>query len=100
MKESILQRKIRKSLVDEFGGYWYKVHGGQFQNSGLPDIVGCLQGQFYGIEVKQPGKVATLLQQVTLNALKDQGAITGVVHSISEAISLVATTRSLQSRVD
>ena len=89
MKEAELQRRIRKRLTEEFGGKWVKIHGNRFQSAGLPDIVGCLHGQFYGMEVKQPGKGPTPIQAVFLEELTAQGAVAGIVHSIDEAVALV-----------
>ena len=33
-----------------------------YGKSGVPDIVGCLYGAFFGIEVKRPGKEPTAIQ--------------------------------------
>lgn len=94
MKESQLTTKIRKAL-DEQGGSWFKVHGGQFQRAGLPDIIGCLDGQFVGLEVKRPGRPHPLtpLQEATLEWLHISGAVSAVVESVDEALELVRVLR-------
>jgi len=60
---------------------------------GIPDIIGVigpkfrnksLAGKFIGVEVKQPGKKATDLQERFINDLKEHGAIVNVIHSIEE----------------
>ncbi len=88
--ESRLQRKIRKALESVYpGSFWFKVHGGPFQKAGLPDLIGCVQGQFVALEIKQPGKHPTVLQQrIILRILAADGAATSVT-SIDEAIQYV-----------
>lgn len=89
MNEAQLTLKIRKRLKAEYGGVWKKIHGSRFQSAGLPDIVGCLKGQFYAIEVKMPGKELTPLQRLTLQEFEDEGAITGVAFSVEDALEIV-----------
>ena len=88
--ETRLQQRIRKLLIKEVGGKWFKVHGSMFQESGQPDIIGCVDGQFYGFEVKVPlkGKPSEI-QLETLAEWRDQGAIACIVESPSQAVSLV-----------
>lgn len=53
-KESKIQRRIREHLEKTVGGFWFKSHGGPFQMSGLPDLIGCVEGLYFGFEVKVP----------------------------------------------
>lgn len=92
--ESRLVKEILLSLRREYpSSFWTKIHGGAYQRVGLPDIIGCVQGRFVGIEVKLPGKEATLtaLQGYTLDALVNAGAIAGMVTSKEQAIELIET---------
>ena len=91
MHESVLTRRVISGLKKEYGGSWHKIHGSPYQRAGLPDIIGCLKGQFFGIEVKMPGNRPTDLQRATLEKLASDGAVCGIVHSLSEAQSLVGT---------
>jgi hypothetical protein len=50
-----LQTKVLAFLRGH-GGYWLNISPGPFSRSGVPDILGCYKGQFYGIELKQTGK--------------------------------------------
>jgi len=50
--ESKVQRQIRRALEQEFGGVWFKVHGGMYQQPGILDLIGCLYGYHFEIEVK------------------------------------------------
>jgi Holliday junction resolvase len=66
---------IRRVLEKSFpGGYWRKIHGGMFQ-AGLPDLVGCVEGLFFGFEVKMDNEDATELQKEELEAIRDGGGI-------------------------
>lgn len=52
MLEKQVENKIKKWL--EQNNHWYfKVHGGAFQKTGVPDIIACVKGKFVAIEVKR-----------------------------------------------
>ena len=82
---------IKKALDRKYGGVWYKIHGGPYQEAGIPDIVGCCQGHFFGLEVKRPEKRKNVSQQQVyqLDRLKKAGAIVAVVTSVEEAVKVV-----------
>ena len=93
--ESRLQRKIQKELKKAFpGSYWRKIHGGQFQRKGIPDLLGCVQGRFFGLEVKCPedGEPPTDLQESNIKQIKKAGGGACVVTSPEEAIDAVRRT--------
>ena len=98
--ESRLQRKIHQTLEKEIGGFWFKVHGGPFQRSGLPDLIGSVDGLFFGLEVKCPdGDEPTPLQKKTLKQIKEKGkGIAVVVTSPQEALDIVQSVRQLSKR--
>ena len=87
--ESRLQRKIVEILKTEVGGWWTKVHGGPYQVSGIPDLLGCVNGRFISLEVKRPGNKPTVRQLYVIQALQDNGAVAGIVHSPEEALALL-----------
>lgn len=44
-----------KAYIKGCGGLCYKIHGGDlYQESGIPDLLCCWGGLFFGIEVKDP----------------------------------------------
>ena len=89
--ESRLQNKIRQDLEKEFpGSWWRKIHGGPYQKKGIPDLLGCVEGNFFGIEVKCPkGSPATDLQQAVLKQIDKAGGCSCIVTSSKEAIDVV-----------
>jgi hypothetical protein len=83
--ESKLQREIRKHLKENYGGFWFKTHGSMFQMTGLPDIIGCLNGLFIGIEVKWPGKDLQPQQRTVSRMIKRAGGICFRAFSVDSA---------------
>lgn len=94
--ESKLQKKIRSQLEKVVGGFWRKVWGGPYQAVFL-DLIGCVDGLYFELEVKVPGKEhnTSALQDLTIKDIRKAGGVTGVVSSPQEAIQLV---RKAQAR--
>ena len=72
MKEQTIQRKIIKYLESQ-GCYVVKVIAAS--KSGVPDIVGCYEGVFFGIEVKTPTtrNNVSKLQEYNLDKIRQAG---------------------------
>lgn len=90
MRESTLRTKIVRKL-NSYSGWWVVTHGEMFQETGLPDIVGCYAGKFYGLEVKIPTKLHTLTarQSRVLGRIRDEGGRATIVTSVDEAMNFV-----------
>lgn len=89
-EESRLQLRVRKQLETDVGGWWFKVHGGPFQVAGLPDLIGCVDGMFFGFEVKTATGSTSKLQDYTLEQMRERGgAHVYVVTSPEEAVRYV-----------
>ena len=91
VKEKTIVKSIRRFLDQAYPGVWYKIHGGPYQEAGIPDIVGVHKGRFCAFEVKRPKRMdkVTINQQYQLDRLKKAGAITGVVTSVEEVRSIM-----------
>lgn len=66
---------------------------GTIYQAGLPDIVVQLRrppGRALWLEVKQPGKKATKLQEATMAEIRAGGGAAGVVYSADEAMAAIA----------
>lgn len=59
--ESYEKDEIKKFLRSIRAWYFMPLMAG-FGKSGVPDIVACIKGTFWGIEVKRKGKTPTVLQ--------------------------------------
>lgn len=82
MEKSIVNGII-KYLNGLPGCHAVKTHGSAF-SGGQPDVDVCYHGQTIKLEVKRPGKKATVLQEAVLAQWKAAGAIVAVVTSVDE----------------
>lgn len=75
--------KVKRVVVAQLKAlgayYFYPVTGG-FGASGVPDIVGCYEGRFYGIECKAGKNKPTPLQLKNLLLIQSAGGIAAVVN--------------------
>lgn len=84
ISEKTIENEIKKWL-DSQKHWYFKVHGGIFQKSGVPDIIACIQGRFVGIELKKSkGGVISILQEKQMELIRDSGGITGVARSLED----------------
>jgi len=77
--EAKVKRKITAKLKDMGAYYFYPMTGG-YGRSGVPDIVGCHRGMFFGIEVKAGKNKPTALQMKNLREIEAQGGLAIVVN--------------------
>lgn len=61
-RESALVGRITRVLDSTPGCYHRNIHGDQY-HSGIPDIIGCLHGFFFAIEIKQDGLKPSKIQK-------------------------------------
>ena len=89
------EAKVKKVVVNQLRNlgayYFYQVTGG-YGRSGVPDIVGCYKGKFFGIECKAGKNTPTPLQQINLDDIEKQNGIALVVneknmHSVRDLIT-------------
>lgn len=73
-EEKNFENKVKKYL-DSIGAYHFKIWGGGFQKSGLPDIICCNNGIFVGIEVKAKNGHASELQKYNCRKINEAGGI-------------------------
>lgn len=59
--EGKVKAKVKKTL-DMMGAYYFMPTTGGYGRSGIPDIVGCLNGLFFAIECKAKSGTTTALQ--------------------------------------
>ena len=55
-----------------------------YGTAGIPDIIACVNGKFYGFEVKTETGKPTALQQATIRKILDAEGIAIVVRSVDE----------------
>lgn len=56
--------------------------------SGLPDLIGCVEGWFFGFEVKMPGKESNTSkrQEFVHGLIRKAGGFVAVISSKEEAL--------------
>ncbi len=93
--ETRRQKKIRRALEREFGGFWFKHHGSEFSEVGIPDLIGCVGGFYVGVEVKEPGETAEAIQKTIHKKIRGAGGI--CVTSCSESYIISVVREALES---
>lgn len=88
-RESKLSRKIMDALRLK-GVFCFKVHGSEYMMAGLPDIIACVEGKFYGIEVKVPGEESntSAVQKLVHRQIHDARGEAVVVTSVQHALEV------------
>lgn len=82
--ENKIKLAVKKILVSKSRMYFYSATAGPYSTGGIPDIIGCYNGQFFGIEVKAPGRRGdknrgcSALQQIALDAIVAAGGFSMV----------------------
>mgnify|MGYP003641490156 FL=1 len=77
------EAKVKKKVVaqlKEMGAYYFYPVTGGYGFSGVPDIVGCYKGIFFGIECKAGSNKPTPLQDKNLTDIKKQNGIAIVIN--------------------
>lgn len=83
-KEKKIENEI-KQYITEHGGLCYKIHGGDlYQETGIPDLLVCWNGLFFGIEVKDPGGKASAIQLAQGMRIKKAGGHFIIAKSVQD----------------
>jgi Holliday junction resolvase len=64
-----------KKILDGLGAYYFFPATGGYGRSGVPDVVGVVEGKFFAIECKAPGKKPTALQIRELKNIRKAGGV-------------------------
>ena len=93
--ESKVKAKAVAQLKALGAYYFYPVTGG-YGSSGVPDIVGCYNGVFFGIECKAGNNKPTTLQQKNLDRIAENGGIALVINeqNLNEVTSCLKQNKS------
>lgn len=84
MKEADIVKAILKYLRTAPGCFCWKEHGGMYGTAGIPDIIACIEGRFFGFEVKTEDGKTTKLQEATIRKILAAGGVALVVRSVDE----------------
>lgn len=88
-----------KRILESIGAYYFMPATGGYGRSGVPDIVGCLNGVFFAIECKANGGRPTALQLREIERINVAGGFAIVVDednvSLLESLSKLVGERQL-----
>lgn len=92
------EAKVKAKVVEQLKAlgayYFYPVMGG-FGSSGVPDIVGCFEGSFFGIECKAGKNKPTELQKANLEKIRAAGGVALVINeTTADAVTNYLKTRT------
>ena len=77
--EGKVKKRVTDILVLVDAYYFFPMTGG-YGSSGVPDIVGCWQGLFFGVECKAGVNQPTALQQMQLSRIGQHEGISFVAN--------------------
>jgi Holliday junction resolvase len=96
--EAKVKANVRK-LLDELKIYHFMPPANGFGRAGIPDIIGCMDGQFIAIECKAGKGTTTALQGRELNAILNNGGTVFIAreHNLGELKLLLEDLRNVRS---
>ena len=77
------EAKVKRRVVNvlkESGAYYFFPATGGYGRSGVPDVVGCYRGVFFGIECKAGNNKPTALQEAEMRKIREANGITLVIN--------------------
>lgn len=88
--EARLSRAIRVAIKDK-GHFAFKVHGSVHMMAGLPDLICCCDGLFFGLEVKTPENRdnVSARQALVHGMIRNAGGQVAVICSVQEALDFI-----------
>lgn len=93
--ESAIKKKILENLRKYYPqGVWFKIHGSPYQERGIPDVIGSLDGKFIAFEIKRPDEYRppTAYQQMQIDRINQSGGLASVVTSWVEVKNILEKT--------
>ena len=87
------EKKVKEkvtSVLKSIGAYYFYPVSGGYGRSGVPDIIGCYQGKFFGIECKAgAGKLPT----VPPKTFQDDFVLTLIGRQLCREVSPISSAR-------
>lgn len=100
--ETSLRNNIALAVRMKYGVnlYMKKIHGSPYQEAGIPDLIGCFNGSFIGMEIKQSGCNPTPIQAANIRDIRRAGGFAQAIHSLPEAMEFLdaVSARSLKTK--
>jgi hypothetical protein len=99
--ETKLYQACRKAILTQYPtDKIVKIHGGPYQEAGLPDLL-ILHGPFaVWAELKMPGKKPHILQWAQIQSIRRAGGIAFVAYSPEQILAVLARLPWAQHNLD
>ena len=91
MSETDIVKVILRYLKTVDQCFCWKEHGGMYGTAGIPDIICCYRGRFYGFEVKTETGRPTELQKATIRKINRAGGTAAIVRSVDDVRRILET---------
>lgn len=83
MTERQLKEKVIYMIRQEFPNVFFWKTSERF-TSGIPDIVGCIEGRFFAIELKAARNKPSKIQDYTLKKIREAGGHGFLAYNLSQ----------------
>ena len=90
MREADIVRAILTHLKKLDRCFCWKEHGGPYGTNGIPDIICCYRGHFFGFEVKTEKGKPTKLQEAVIRKINAAGGTALIVRSVEDVKAALA----------
>lgn len=95
-------KKVVTEQLKQLGAYYFSPMTGGYGKSGVPDIIACYNGYFFGIECKAGNNKPTALQNKNLDDIEDTGGFSFVINEdtmdkLADIMWNAVITRSLRA---
>lgn len=96
--EAAVQKKLKNRIEEEFPSvYLRKIHQTMYSHAGIPDLLGCLHGKFFAIEVKTVAGKLSRLQKRELSLIHRAEGLDLVCYGESEIEDIINELRVLRT---
>ena len=83
LSETRLKNKVIQFIKRKYPGVWVYKTADRW-TSGIPDLLLCIEGKFYAIELKVGRNRPTRIQQYVIGKIRASGGKAEVCHSVDE----------------
>jgi len=95
-------KKVVTEQLKQLGAYYFSPMTGGYGKSGVPDIIACYNGYFFGIECKAGNNKPTALQDKNLDDIEHTGGFSFVINEdtmdkLADIMWNAVITRSLRA---
>lgn len=99
MKESLVQKKLMQLIVATFPDiYLRKIAQGAYSRGGILDLIGCLNGKFFSIEVKVEDGNLSKLQELEIKAIDKAKGLALVCYDAADFDYIITRLKEYEKR--